>query len=552
MAPAIEIEGHRVALAGGPIPDRDKSGRLSLRLGRNSRSGIFRVAVLTAVYFVTYPYMLHRLGTERFGMWALALVISQSLGTQDLGIAGALMRFIPEHWNNGGKNRIQELASTAILLLAGIGFTLGIAVFLLRQWIVSLLNIPSPLQSEMSWLLVVMAVVFFLSLISSGLTAILVGIHRMDVSNVIYTSAALIQGVGVFFALSRGYGLLGLAANAALMTFLWGSATWIFLHYFMPGFRLRFSMVHRADSVSLLRYGLNIQAAGIGSFLTIPPIKVLLSRYVSLASVSSFELASGMALQLRSGFLMAAMPLIPASAHLDSEKASAHLGQLYRRSLRYIVLVGLPVFSLVAVLAPGFVEFWLRRETPYVASTLALLLLGWFFNTLTLPAYFMLQGQGLARYQMYSTALQATCSVVFGYILVQILGYYGAVIGLVAGLSAAAAYLLWVYPRLCQGSRGTLFDGSLLKAAVINGILLTPFILRPEWRQTHRFFWLFFLAASYLVIYLALLIAFAGLTESERKNIASAWPPNIFRRLMKGTAIPKASQTEQNGGVPLI
>lgn len=525
-----------------PVSDRATSGELSLRLRENSASGVCRVVILTCIYFVTYPYMLHKLGAERFGMWALALVVSQSLATQDLGIAGALMTFIPEHLDNGGKRRIQELASTATFLLAGIGITLGVGVFLLRHWIVSLLKIPWPLQNEMSWLLVGMAAVFFLNLVSSGLTAILVGIHRMDVSNITYTAAAVIQAGGIFLVLPRGYGLLGLTLNANLMAFLWGSATWILLHRCLPGFRLRPSLVRRADAVSLLRYGLSIQAAGLGSLLTVPPIKVLLSRYVSLASVSSFELASGMAMQLRSGFLMAAMPLIPASAHLNSGKASVHLGQLYRQSFRYIVLIALPLFSVAVVLAPGFTKFWLHRETLYVASTLALLLVGWFLNTLTLPAYFMLQGQGFARYQVNVAALQAMCSALFGYLLVRILGYYGAVTGLVIGLSIAAVYLLWQYPRLCGNSRGSLFDGSLLKAVVINGTLLAPFLVMPEWRQTHHLPTLVLLTTGYLTIYLTLLIVSGVFSASERKGMTALSPGNILRTLMKRRMIPGTSK----------
>jgi len=455
------------------------------------------------------------------------------------------MKFVPEHWNNGGRRRIQELASTATSLLAGIGITLAIGVFVLRYWLVSLLKIPSGLQNEMSWLLVGMAVVFFLNLVSSGLTAILVGIHRMDLSNITYTAAAVIQAGGVFLALSRGYGLLGLTANAALMAFFWGSATWILLRRCVPGFRLRPSLVRRADAVSLLRYGLNIQAAGLGSFLTIPPIKVLLSRYVSLASVSSFELASGMAMQLRSGFLMASMPLIPASAHLNSEKASVSLGQLYRQSFRYIVLAALPVFSLVAVLAPGFIKFWLHSETPYVASTLTLLLVGWFFNTLILPAYFMLQGQGFARYQMYVTALQATCSALFGYLLVRIFGYYGAVSGTVVGLTLAAAYLLWQYPRLYRNTRGILFDGSLLRAVLINAILLSPFLLRPEWRKTSHLVGLIILTTGYLTIYLTLLIVSGCLSEAERKGVAALWSGDALRALLKSGKIQRSSQLDK-------
>ena len=530
MSATIGIEDSPANPSGATILDVSESRQQqSLKIKRNAISGIYRFAILTVVYFLTYPYMLHHLGTERFGMWALALVVSQSLGTQDLGISGALMRFIPEHWNNRGSLRIWELASTAIFLLAGIGVSLATGLFVMRGELVNLLKIPQALQNEMSLLLVGMAGAFFLNLVGSGLTAILIGIHRMDIGNIAYTATAIVQAVGVFLVLSRGYGLLGLTLNAVLTALLWALSTWILLRRCMPGFRLHPSLIRRADAVSLLRYGSNIQAAGLGSFLTVPPIKILLSRYVSLASVSSFELASGMAMQLRSGFLMAAMPLIPASAHLNAEKASTKLGSLYRQSFRYVVLVALPVFSVAAILAPGFTQFWLRKGTSFVAPTLALLLIGWFLNTLTLPAYFMFQGQGFARYQVYVASLQAVGSAISAYMLVKIFGYYGAVSGLVMGLSIAAFYLLWQYPRLCSDGPGKLFDKSILKAIVANTILLLPFVFRPQLREIHHLSVLALVTSIYLALYVLLLFAFGCISQAEGHNIASIWPGKALR-----------------------
>jgi O-antigen/teichoic acid export membrane protein len=482
------------------------------------------------------------LGPERFGMWALAIVVSQSLSSQDLGIAGALMKFIPEHLSNGETNRVQELACTGLVLLGAIGFVVGLVVLVLRHWLVDILRIPQALQSEMAWLLVGMAVVFLLNLISSGLTAVLIGIHRMDASNLVYSVAALVQGGGVFFVLSRGYGLAGLTANAMLMTLIWGLLSWVMIRRFLPEFRLRFSLARRADASSLLRYGMNIQIAGLGSLLTIPPVKVLLSRYVSLASVSSFELASGMAMQLRSGFVMAAMPLIPASAQLSAERASDNIIQLYRRSVRYIALFALPVFSLAVALAPGFTFFWLGKQTPYVATTLIVLLVGWFANTLTLPAYFMLQGQGLARYQMYATAIQASSSILFSYAFIKLFGYYGAVSGLATGLSVAAGYLLWQYMRLYSGPRIRLLDRSLLTALGIDAVLLLAYLSRSEFRESSHFVALCLLTGGYACAYLLLLAIFGCLSKSELSTIGFRGLRDFARRLSKIKVISRDSE----------
>ena len=101
-----------------------------------------RFVVLTGIYFLTYPYMLHSLGSQRFGLWALGLAVSQWIVAGDLGIAGSLMKFVPEHWSNRNVERINQLASAGFLILAFVGLTFMASVWLLRHRLLSLLRVP--------------------------------------------------------------------------------------------------------------------------------------------------------------------------------------------------------------------------------------------------------------------------------------------------------------------------------------------------------------------------------------------------------------------------
>ncbi|MGH8459262.1 MAG: lipopolysaccharide biosynthesis protein, partial [Nevskiales bacterium] len=385
--------------------------------------------MLTLVYLVTYPYMVSRLGSEQFALWVLALAFGQTLPVLDMGIAGALMKQVPQHCSRGERERILQLGSTATALLLAIGSLCALCSGLARPWLVEWLRIPTDLQAEMRWLLAGIACVFLINLIAASWSAILIGLQRADLSNGIYTWTAAVHAAGVFVALGNGYGLAGLLANAGVMALQWLLLTRLFLRRQLPGFGFSVGQVNRADARSLLGYGFKVQLAGAGGFFTIPAIKFILSRYVSLASVSFFELASGISLQLRSAFLQAAIPLTPAAAQLHATGEFAEMKRLYRSSFRLLFLSTLPAFSLGAVLAPGFVAFWLGQPNQAVATTLSLLLLGWFINTLTLPAYFMLQGRGLARYQAIFASLQLLCAIVFGHVLATAGGYYGAVLG---------------------------------------------------------------------------------------------------------------------------
>jgi hypothetical protein len=130
---------------------------------------------------------------------------------------------------------------------------------------------------------------------------------------------------------------------------------------------------------------------------------------------------------------------------------------------------------------------------------------------------------------VYVASLQAIGSACFAYISVRIFGYYGAVTGLVFGLSIAALYLLWQYPRVCSYGQGKLFDKSILKAIVANTILLLPFIFRPQLREIHHLSVLALVTAIYLALYVLLLFAFGCISGVEGHDIASIWPGKALR-----------------------
>jgi O-antigen/teichoic acid export membrane protein len=512
-----------------PRPPGGISTGFSRQVSLNSFSGGLRFVVLTGIYFLTYPYMLHSLGPQRFGLWALGLAVSQWIVAGDLGIAGTLMKFVPEHWNNRNIGRINQLASAGFVILAMVGLTFMVSVWLLRYRLLSLLRVPSAYQPEMLLLIWGMPCVFFLNLLATGLTSVLNGIQRVDVSNIIYSGIMGLYGVGVFFVLSRHYGLTGLMLNAGLAAVLWIVVSIYALKHLVPGFRFEPGRIGRSDIRDLLRFGAYLQGAMIAAALAIPTTRVLLSRYVSLSAVSYFELASGMALQARSFFNMTMVPLIPAASHLGSQRAGEKIFTLYRLSFRFLMFLVFPAGLLIAALAPSFTRIWLGSEIPHVAYTLGLLSLAWMANALSIPAYFIVQGLGFPKYQMYCQLLYESVVLVLGSVLVRGFGYYGAVAGLMAGLVAAAAYIIYRFHQLTKYSFRGLWDSAILKVSLINLILFLPAWTLLRGREMPNLFSLAVASGLYVTIYLVLIIALRCISEREWRIARDLLPPGFLR-----------------------
>lgn len=501
----------------------------------NSLSGGVRFFVLTGIYFFTYPYMLHSLGPQRFGLWALGLAVSQWIAAGDLGIAGTLLKFIPEHWDSRSIERINELTTAGMVILSVAGLSLVTLVWLLRFRLLSLLNIPLEYRAEMMWLIWGMPAVFFLNLTATGLTSVLNGIQRMDVSNFIYSAVMGVNGAGIFFVLSRRYGLIGLMANAGFAAFLWIVITLGALKILVPDFGLVPRRLRRSDIRCLMQFGLNLQGAMIAGALAIPTVRVLLSRYVSLAAVSYFELASGMALQARSLFQTVMLPLVPASSQLAVRHDMEGVAGLYRISSRFLLFSALPAGLLITAIAPNFTRLWLGSAEGAVASTLILLALGWTANCASIPAYFVIQGLGFPKYQMYCLTVFEVLTASLGYGLVKVFGYYGAVVGIVIAMVVAAVYIIERFHRLMGYPLGDLIDLKDLKVGLVNLGLFVPFLLILRGREISSLLHLVLVAVLYVAIYGVLIIALHCVPESELP-IARQFLPRSLLRVLFGRA----------------
>ncbi|NOT42999.1 MAG: hypothetical protein HOP14_00165, partial [Acidobacteria bacterium] len=90
------------------------------------------------------PYLLDRLGTDRFAVWALVSVVTGSLGLLDVSVRVPLIKFLAE----GDAARQSAIATNGLvflLLVAGVMAALfGAASGYVTGW----LAVPLPLQAE--------------------------------------------------------------------------------------------------------------------------------------------------------------------------------------------------------------------------------------------------------------------------------------------------------------------------------------------------------------------------------------------------------------------
>ena len=191
-------------------------------------------AATLAVGFFLTPYLVHKLGDSRYGIWAFVESILAYFTLFDLGIAACVVRFVARYHATGDRDELNRLVSTALAMFLGLGaivFALGIAI------LPALLSTLS--GNDVLWFGLLMLGNLAITLPLSLFPSILDGLERFALKSAIRILMLAVRTAGTLIVLERqpslwNLGLLYTACNLIEHALLAATA-----FVCLPGLRLR-------------------------------------------------------------------------------------------------------------------------------------------------------------------------------------------------------------------------------------------------------------------------------------------------------------------------
>jgi O-antigen/teichoic acid export membrane protein len=175
-----------------------------------------RVWGIVVAIFLT-PYIIHRIGGERYGIWAIIGTVTGYFGLLDLGVETGFVKYISEFYAKKEYQRINQIVNTGVIFYSLLMLVLLAVMSLSIGPIFSFLNLSSAPGSEVKFVFLTGAVIFCLSNALSPIIAIQNGLQRMDLLNKVSVCMSAVTVAGTVFFLENGYGLKGLVFTSALV-----------------------------------------------------------------------------------------------------------------------------------------------------------------------------------------------------------------------------------------------------------------------------------------------------------------------------------------------
>lgn len=339
------------------------------------------------------PLLIGQLGTERWGLFTLALAMVGVFGVFDLGVGQALTRALAERIGAGRSEEGAELAGSALVFLLATSSVAAIALWWCVPVLVErVLLVPTDLREQAIGGLRVLVAAAPLVVVNAALWGVLAAHHRFREANLVTIPVSIFYYLGPVLVLlvwdSLTAVMLALVACRLANTL---SYIWLAMPL-LPGLFQRLPRL--APALPMVRMGGWMSASGIMTQALVYADRFLIGALLSLAAVAYY--ATPLDLVLRAWILPVAvaqtmLPAIAASFATDPAEAAA----LLRRGALLIMALVLPACLLLVGGAREILWLWLGTEfAENGAGVLRILGVGIFFSCIAFAPAALLDAVG--------------------------------------------------------------------------------------------------------------------------------------------------------------
>ena len=412
------------------------------RVLRNTASNVAGLLVSRGIWFVLTPFILHELGATRYGLWVLVgSIVGYGFILQD-GTSGALQRYIALFRAQADGRRASAVvtAAVAISLAAGLAlFALGIVV---APLVPRLFHVPPSEQLLAARVFRIMALGVGVSIVTSIPTAILRGLQRHDVVNLLMTAGSALTAAAVVAVLLAGWSLVGLVVTTIAVTLVMQVPAVRAVRRVAPEVRPSFRTPDRTSLRAMLGFSTPLLVHQLGGQLSYHTDEIVIAALLPVSAVTPYSLARRLASVSQFLAKQFVKVLLPVSAELDAAEDPEGQRVLTLASTRLTLAICLPLGLVAGMLGAPILALWVGSEYARYGGLVAILAGAISLETALWPLSAVLLGVGRPRRLALATSLAAVANLAASVALIGPLGLAGVAFGSVFG--AALSWVLLV------------------------------------------------------------------------------------------------------------
>jgi O-antigen/teichoic acid export membrane protein len=483
--------------------------------------------------FVCAPITVRGLGPDLYGLLVLVGAMTGYLDLLDMGLGGALIRYISFYRALEQGRPMVAIVRVAVFWFGAAGVAAAAILFIAAPWLATdLLHVSPELLPTAETAIRISAVDVVVALMLSVGTAIPLGFLRYDIAAAMTAVFGTASWVGPAIIVKLGFGVI------AVVSFYLASNIIALLLYAYYG-RVLFRSVHRDSGPrwreirrEVLSFAGLLAANRIGSTVASQTNRLMVGITDGTAAAGYYQVPSVLATKMYELLSKIAQVLFPTGAALIAREQHDELRTLYMRSSRLLFVLDASMAAPIAVFAYPLLQYWVSPLYAEKGSlALSVFATTQAINGAALAVGFLSWAAGRAGVNLLFATVSSAISLATIYPLAT---HFGVVGGAAAGLCGALTtpfFIHWVDRRILKLSSWMVFRRCYLPSILgtAGAALVSHFLLVP---LAHGLFTTFALLALGALLSLCLSGLAGAITRDDLRTLAGLLG-SLWHRLVR-------------------
>jgi len=315
-----------------------------------------------AIGFALFPFILHTIGGDLYGIYLLIIAFSGYLNLMELGVGTTTVKFVSAHLARGEQREINSLLTNSLLFYSCIGLVMG-AIFVACAFLaITAFSVPEGFLPVARRAFILAGIGSLIVWPLRPFRNVVEGKQKYVLVSGVVGLFALVRLIVIFLFLEQDSGLLFLTGIFFATEIAQNFLLTIYAFKSMYFLKLDPRLISRNTYKRIFGFSWTLSLIQIFERFVYQTDKIIIGLFLPISSVALYEGAFKIHSVGRVASGLMGEAAIPAASSLDASSAVQKVKSLLIRGNRYAVMLILPLSIAVLVFAKYIVIHWLGAE----------------------------------------------------------------------------------------------------------------------------------------------------------------------------------------------
>ena len=408
------------------------------RVIRNSFYGVIQFVVPTLLLLVFTPLLIHKMGTDQYGLWMLATSALGLMGIAEFGLNTAISKFVAEFAESGNTEALSSVVSAGLIAYILLGFGLIIPLYIFSPVLAGIFKPSQAVSIEQIQIVIqIMSLGFIPLLLRSGAMAIPIGLQRFRVPVMVTIGYQILSYTAALTVVFLGGSVAQVVRSTVAVLWVTAIGSLFVAWRMLKPFNLKFA-INRSGQVlrRMVSFSLMSGISGLGSQAFNSADRLTVGAVLGLDAVAYYTVIISVAskvLQLSGALTSALMPAVSTwMASGDIRRVRTY----FLKATAALLALNFLVVSVLLIISAPLLRLWMGEAfANHVLIPFRVLVVVYALISLNAPAHFIAYGMG-------NPGINALMGITGGCLTIGLILLWGETLGLLGIALANSGYLI--------------------------------------------------------------------------------------------------------------